>query len=310
MANCDLPVLSKGGALGGFVLSHDQIEAVLMRRAGYQVRVLPEEDLGWEENPPTLIEFIRRDLRWCQGNMQYWNFVGMPGLRPVSRYQLAFAIMMFLGSPGWIGLYVFGSAVIALAPSPSAVIEPTAGLAVFISVLVMWFAPKIATVLDALARAEQRRAFGGSARFIASVTVETIFTLLLLPIMWFAHTVFLLALPFGRTVTWMAQMRDNHEVPLSQALHNLWPQTVLGLLGIGLLAFTHPMAIPYALFVAGGLALCVPLAVATSSPALGKALAWIGVGRLPEETAPPAALTTLRLPALDLAKAWGRLRPA
>ena len=60
---------------GGHILSHDQIEAVLMRRAGYDVRVLPEEELGWEENPPTLIEFIRRDLRWCQGNMQYWRFL-------------------------------------------------------------------------------------------------------------------------------------------------------------------------------------------------------------------------------------------
>jgi membrane glycosyltransferase len=303
MAHCDLPVLSKGGALGGFVLSHDQIEAVLMRRAGYEVRVLPEEDLGWEENPPTLIEFIRRDLRWCQGNMQYWNFVALPGLRPVSRYQLAFAIMMFLGSPGWIGLYVLGSVAVALTPSPSAVLDPAAGLAVFVLVLVMWFAPKIATVLDVLARPEQRRAFGGSARFLASVTVETVFTLLLLPIMWFSHTVFLAALPLGRTVSWMGQMRDDHAVPVSQALRNLWPQTALGVLGIALLAMTHPVAIPYALFVAGGLALSVPFAVATSSPALGKALARLGIGRLPEETAPPAVLSTLGLPALDVAKA-------
>ena len=72
IAHCRIPELPEGGVLGGHVLSHDQIEAVLMRRAGYDVRVLPEEDLGWEENPPTLIEFIRRDLRWCQGNMQYW----------------------------------------------------------------------------------------------------------------------------------------------------------------------------------------------------------------------------------------------
>ena len=49
-----------------------------MRAAGYEVRVLPEENLGWEENPPTLIEFIRRDLRWCQGNMQYWRFLVLP----------------------------------------------------------------------------------------------------------------------------------------------------------------------------------------------------------------------------------------
>ena len=73
------------------------------------MRVLPDEELGWEENPPTLIEFIRRDLRWCQGNMQYWRFLTLPGLKPVTRFNLAIAILMFLGSPAWIGLLVLGT---------------------------------------------------------------------------------------------------------------------------------------------------------------------------------------------------------
>ena len=97
-------------AQGGHMLSHDQIEAVLMRRAGYDVRVLAEEGESFEQNPPTLVEFIRRDLRWCQGNMQYWHFLRAAGLKPVSRYQLAFAILMFLGSPAWIGMLLIGSA--------------------------------------------------------------------------------------------------------------------------------------------------------------------------------------------------------
>ena len=50
-----------------------------MRRAGYEVRVLPEECGSWEENPPTVLEFTRRDLRWCQGNMQYFRLLGCPG---------------------------------------------------------------------------------------------------------------------------------------------------------------------------------------------------------------------------------------
>ena len=108
-AHCHIPPLPEGGPLGGHILSHDQIEAVLMRRAGYEVRVLPEEHLGWEENPPTLLEFIRRDIRWCQGNMQYWHFLDLPGLKFVSRYQLAFAILMFLGSPAWMALLVLGT---------------------------------------------------------------------------------------------------------------------------------------------------------------------------------------------------------
>ena len=80
MAHCRLPMLTEDAPVGGHVLSHDQVEAVLMRKAGYEVRVLPEEGASFEQNPPTLTEFIRRDLRWCQGNMQYWHFLRMPGL--------------------------------------------------------------------------------------------------------------------------------------------------------------------------------------------------------------------------------------
>ena len=107
--HCHLPPLPADALFGGEVLSHDQIEAVLMRRAGYEVRVMPVEDNSWEENPPTLVEFLRRDLRWCQGNMQYWYFLGLPGLKFVSRYQLVFALLMFLGSPAWIGMLVLGT---------------------------------------------------------------------------------------------------------------------------------------------------------------------------------------------------------
>jgi Glycosyl transferase family group 2 len=129
MAHCDLPVLTEGALVKGHVLSHDQVEAVLMRRAGYQVRVLAEEGSSFEQNPPTLIEFIRRDLRWCLGNMQYWHFLHMPGLRPLSRYQLVFAILMFLGSPAWIGLLLIGTAAVALAPTPADFMRWDAGIA-------------------------------------------------------------------------------------------------------------------------------------------------------------------------------------
>ena len=65
--------------LGGHVLSHDQVEATLMRRAGYEVRVLPIERGSWEENPPTMLDFAKRDVRWCQGNMQYVKLLDTAG---------------------------------------------------------------------------------------------------------------------------------------------------------------------------------------------------------------------------------------
>ena len=98
--HCAIPPLPGRGILRGEVLSHDQIEAALMRRAGFDVRVLPDEDLGWEENPPTLVEYIRRDLRWLQGTLQYVFFIGRPGLKIVSRFQLVFAMLMFVGLAG------------------------------------------------------------------------------------------------------------------------------------------------------------------------------------------------------------------
>jgi membrane glycosyltransferase len=300
MTHCHLPVLTEGALVKGHVLSHDQVEAVLMRKAGYAVSVLAEEGSSFEQNPPTLVEFIRRDLRWCQGNMQYWHFLKMPGLAPVSRYQLAFAILMFIGSPAWIGMLLIGSTAVALAPTPADFMRWDAGIALLLLVLAMWFAPNIATVIDVLTRAKLRHLFGGGLRFTASFVITVIFVILVAPIMWASHTLFLTQLLFGRTVGWGAQARDDHEVPWSLAVRHFWPQTLLGLAPVLLLAIAAPSAIPYALFIAGGPLLSIPLAVATASPALGRALIAAGLDRLPEETMPPPELRVLELPAIEL----------
>ena len=305
IAHCELPILEDT-----HILSHDQIEAVLMRKGGYDVRVVPEEDLGWEENPPTLIEFVRRDLRWCQGNMQYWRFLAAPGIKAVSRYQLAIAILMFVGSPAWMGMLALGTLSLVMADKPSDFIRADAGILLFVAVLVMWFSPKIASAIDILLRPELRRAFGGTPRFLANYAIEMLYSILICPILWFGHTMFLTGLVFGREIGWIGQTRDDHDVPVGQALRNLWPHTLLGLGTLAALAATHPDAIPYALFLAAGPALAVPFAVLSAKPALGRLCARIGVGRLPEETAPPAALAALALPAVLIATQASQRHPA
>ena len=301
IAHCELPVLSPGGSEARHILSHDQIEAALMRAAGYSVRVLPEEGLGWEENPPTLLEFIRRDLRWCQGNMQYWRFVASPGIKPVSRYQLGLAILMFIGSPAWIGMLVLATLALALVETPTDFMRIDAGIALFVCVLVMWFSPKIASAIDILLRPELRREFGGTGRFVANFAIEAIYSILLCPILWFGHTIFLSGLLLGRNIGWIGQTRDDHVVPFTQAMQSLWPHTLLGLATLGILAATQPAALPYALFLAGGPALSIPFAMITAWPSLGRLFARIGIGRLPEETIVPAGLDALALPALEIA---------
>src|SRR5438067_2377943 len=182
--HCQLPLLSGNDEEERHVLSHDQIEAALMRSAGYHVRVMPREDLGWEESPPTLLEFMRRDLRWCQGNMQYWRFLSLVNLRPVSRYQLMLAIVMFIGSPAWIGLLVLATIALVSFDGPAHFIRADLGNVLFAWVLLMWFAPKIATFVDLLLRPDARRAFGGSGRIIINFAIETVYSIVLCPILW------------------------------------------------------------------------------------------------------------------------------
>jgi membrane glycosyltransferase len=294
MNDCKLPLLADGK----YVLSHDQVEAVLMRRAGYEVRVLPEEDLGWEENPPTLIEFIRRDLRWCQGNMQYWRFLFLPGLKFVSRCQLAIAMLMFLGSPAWVGLLVLGT-VLALR-QPGQIIDAHYGWMLLVVILFMWFAPKIATVIDVLLRPKLRRAYGGALRLLASVCAETIFFILLSPIQWCSHTIQLVKLLLGGTVGWSAQARQDHSVPLSQAVVRFWPHTIVGVISVGMLLMENPAAIPVMLLIAGGPLLAIPFAVVTSMPNIGRALINLGLCSLPEELSPPDILRAIDVPALAM----------
>jgi membrane glycosyltransferase len=295
--HCDLQILNECNK-DRHILSHDQIEAVLMRSAGYHVRVLAREDLGWEENPPTLLEFMRRDLRWCQGNMQYWRLLALPNLKPVSRYQLMLAIMMFVGSPAWIGLLLLATIALVSFDSPARFIRADVGNILFAWVLLMWFSPKIASAVDLLLRNDACRKFGGRSRIIVSFAIETVYSIALCPILWIGHTIFLAGLLLDRKIGWTGQVRDDHAVPFKSAIANLWPQTLVGCVTLGLVSATQPAALPYVAFLAGGPTLAVPFAMLTAWPPLGRLAARIGIGRLPEETATPEALLRLSLPAI------------
>ncbi|WP_299475691.1 glucans biosynthesis glucosyltransferase MdoH [uncultured Roseibium sp.] len=294
--HCRLPVLPGKGPLAGTILSHDQVEAVLMRRAGYQCRVLPLETGSYEDNPPHLLEFIRRDLRWCQGNLQYRRLIGMKGLKPVSRVQLFLAILMFLGSPAWIGFMV-AAAVLGMT-TDYAPYRADTGVVIFFTVLGMVFAPKIATVADVLARRDLRKAFGGPVRVLISFGSEIVYSAMLAPIMAVAHTLFMGGLAVGKTIGWGAQARGVARLPIPLAAAKLWPQTLFGLAGLVWIS-SQPIELVWPIIpVAIGPLLAIGIAVSTSTKFLGKLGIRSTLWRIPEETRPPAELSDLHLPAL------------
>ena len=300
MEFCDLPVLKNSSGVPSSILSHDLIEAVLMRRAGYEVRIYPQEDLSWEENPATLTEYIRRDLRWCEGNLQYRNLLTLPNLRPVNRYQLVLAIAMFLGSPAWIFLIFFCTIAISLSITPAALVNIDYFSSLLIVTLIMWYLPKIAGAINVLLQTSKSKLFGGRWRFCINLILEMVFSLLMTPITWLNHTIFILSLAFEKKGGWSGQSRDDHSISVAHAVHQFWPHTILGLGLSSLLYFNHPEALPYGILFFGGLLFSIPLVVITSQPWLGRFMIRYRLLSLPEEIIPAKELLPLQLSALQV----------
>lgn len=290
---CHLPVLPGGPPLGGAVMSHDQVEATLMRRAGYEVRVLPEEMGSWEENPPTMLDFAKRDLRWCLGNLQYLKLLDIPGLRPMSRFQLVWAILMFLGLPAWT---------LMIALLPLKVVEDRglegypSGLAagLYLLFLAMYLSPKLAGFADILLSRDGAKRYGGTLRFIGSAAIEVVFAFLQGAVSSFRTTLFMLGLPFGRArIGWNGQARDAHALSLATAFAGLWPHLLFASYLFGALLLLSPTVLLWSLPLTAGYLLAIPFAMATALPGLGEWFARRGLCGIPEDFDPPAELVTI-----------------
>jgi membrane glycosyltransferase len=280
---CDLPVIPGGPPFGGHVLSHDQVEATLMRRAGYEVRVLPVEGGSWEENPPTMLDFLTRDVRWCQGNLQYVHLLGIPGLLPMSRFQLVWAILMFVGLPAW-------TLMIALLPLAAwhfqTVPDFPTGLAklLYVAFFVMYLAPKMAGLIDAMLTKGEVARFGGPGRFALSAALELVFSFLQGAVSTIRTTIFMAGLLIlGKSVVWGGQARDAYGISWSTAVGQLWPQALFGIVVCGALWSISPVTLMWSLPLTAGYLLAIPFCVVTANPALGTWMKRLGLAGVPED---------------------------
>ena len=273
-----LPTLPSGGR----ILSHDQVEAALLRGAGWEVRLDPLEQGSYEANPPTLLDFLARDLRWMAGNLQYFALLRLPLFRPMGRLQLVLAILLFLFSP-----IVCAIAVLALInahdPAAAAAVSAPWGIAATVLFGVLFFAPKLLGALEVALKPAALRAWGGGMRFALSVAVEFVFSLLLLPISAINQTAAMLAMVFGKRVGWAPQAREDRSVPLADAMRALWWHSAIGLAALLGFASASLGAFLWALPLIAGALLAVPFCVATAHPQLGLVLVQHGICAIPEE---------------------------
>jgi len=281
--HCLLAPIPGEGVLSGHVLSHDHIEAALMRRAGFACEVLVEEDESFEDNPPSLPDFIKREIRWCNGNMQYLRLLGLAGLTSVSRVNLAVLVSQYAGPTAWSLLIALGLT-LPLIGSPAVGVPPAAGIAFLALILTLSLLPKIISAGMLLGNAAALPAYGGALRVFAAILSETLLSILMAPIAAFAVVLAVLRLASGRRMSWDAQKRERDRLRWSEALRSLWPQTLAGIVVAAyLLALAPGWAVWVAAPVWAPLALSVPLAVVTAMPALGRFCQWTGLFATPEE---------------------------
>lgn len=279
---CMMPVLPGKGPLSGHILSHDQLEAAQMRRAGFEVRVIAEESESHEENPPSLADFIRRELRWCNGNMQYLKLLGMKGLAPASRIQLYLAIQMYLAAPAWIMFILLGMAMTAY-PAQFDDLPVWGGLTLFAVVMTMNLMPKLMGLGQILADSERSERYGGRSRVVWGGIAEILFSMLMAPIVAFGLSIFLIGLTFGKRVGWDAQQRTRAFLTWREAVRVLWPQTVAGLALTAWLYATLPWAIAFAAPMLLSFTFAIPLAVLSTNRSISQWTMDHGLFDIPED---------------------------
>jgi membrane glycosyltransferase len=290
MKHCGLPVLPGKAPLGGEILSHDFVEAALMRRAGYKVCLAEDLDGSYEECPTKLIDFAVRDQRWCQGNMQHIRLVFSEGFLPISRFHLACGAMSYLASPLWLLFMVLGGlAMIVDQLDPVSRERSIASAAqVFALSMTLLMLPKIYSVL-ALARNPIRLAhLGGWGKVVASTLIESVISMLIAPIMMLFHTRFVVTTLRGESVQWNAQNRgDGGGFSLIDAVRNYRAHTLFGVVATAIVAFAAPHLMLWFLPVVFGLVLSIPLTGFLDSMTIGQWLAKHRLLLIPEEAHSP-----------------------
>ncbi|MFT3829887.1 MAG: glucans biosynthesis glucosyltransferase MdoH [Opitutaceae bacterium] len=302
--HCSLPELPGFEPFGGRILSHDYVEAALLVRAGWGVRLAVGLDGSYEECPATLIDFAKRDRRWLQGNLQHSWLLAAQGLRPASRLHLLLGILAYGASPLWFAFLLLSTLLLqrqlatglTLVPRDSLLdslnldFRMQAGI-LFGGTMALLFVPKLLALLD-LALVRGAKEFGGWARTLGGALVETVASALIAPVLMFFHSKFIFWTLLGRGVAWVTQRRGGDGTPdWREAILTHAGQTALALLwGAAALAL-DPVFFLWLSPVLVGPVFSIPLSLVTAQPPRAGARARLWA--TPEALRPPAVAALL-----------------
>jgi membrane glycosyltransferase len=297
--SCGLPTLSGREPLGGHIMSHDMVEAALLRRRGWAAHMISLPGGSYEEFPPTLLDHAVRDRRWCQGNLQHLRLMGAAGFHWVSRLQLLMGASAYLTSPLWLLLLIASIAEPFRAGLLGWAIMPSGWLLAL--TLTLLFGQKLLALLWLAVDHRLRASLGGTRRVIASISVEIPLSILMAPITMLTQTMAIIDIIRGRASGWSPQRRDTDGIDFADAWSRYrWHVAVSSLFWVAILAGVEGAL--WMLPVALSLAAAPWLAAASARVDLGDRLAAKGLFVAPAES-PKAGVDTY---GLDLARHWAR----
>lgn len=292
MEHCALAALEGTGGLSGHIMSHDFVEAALMRRAGYHVWLVPDLVGSYEQQPPDILSELQRDRRWCQGNLQNARLMAEPGLHAVHRGMLLTGAMSYLSAPLWL-LYVSLGAVLWLVGG-NVLFTPEGHLnigvpALWTGTITMLVLPRVLGLIAVFMKGEQRQ-YGGTDKLLKSALLEAGLSTLQAPLRMVGHTVFVTGALLGLQVGWKSPPRDATDVPWKEAAQRFAPAGVLVALVSGAIAVLNPEALFWMVPVGLPLMLAIPFIVLTSRANIGQKVRNARLLLVPEEYAAPAVL--------------------
>jgi len=323
MEHCALASLPGEGPLSGEVMSHDFVEAALMRRGGWKVWVADELDGSYEQVPPNLLAELQRDRRWCHGNLQNSRLMFEPRLHAVHRTAFLTGVLAYVSSPLWLAFLLLSTLLFAqtVGSDPTYFTEPyqlfpiwpTANVALMLTLFgltaVLLLAPKVLSLVAVVVRGEAQR-FGGAARLFASAFLEFLHSLLLAPVRMLFHSQFVLAALTGWRLDWKSPPRDDASTSWREAAARHGVHTVLAIAWIAAIVATSA-SFPWWLSpILAGLLLAIPLSVYTSRVKIGRALRSRGLMLTPEESREPRVLREARSAGAAVAQRLATLRTA
>lgn len=203
---CGLPKLTGREPFGGHIMSHDMVEAALLRRRGWAVHMVMLPEGSYEEFPPTLADHAVRDRRWCQGNLQHLRLLNLKGLHWVSRLQLLMGASAYLTSPLWLLLLTVG--LIEPLRSQYTNFGAIPALWLLVLTLVMLLGPKLLALVWMGVDHDLRAAMGGGRKLLATIALEVPLSMLVAPITMLNQTMAIVDIVRGRPSGWATQRRD------------------------------------------------------------------------------------------------------